>query len=282
MVKNRKGIKHKIYFWLKIVFLTLLAVIQLFPLIWLLDFSLCKSNQLFGENILVWPNPPQWINYYQAIFESHFFTYFKNSIIINGLAVIFVVIFAIMAAFACTRMRWKLKPFVSMVFLLGLMIPTHATILPNYLVFSRLKITDTIFALLLPYVAFQFSMAFLLTSSYLESIPVSLEESALLDGCGIHRMLFQLILPLMKPSITTVAITTFLSNWNEFLSAMTYLKTDQWKTLPFLVLEFTGLYSSDYALQFAVMAMSALPALVVYIFMNKSIVKGIAVGAVKG
>ena len=92
----------------------------------------------------------------------------------------------------------------------------------------------------------------------------------------------QIILPLMRFSITTVAIMSFLSNWNEFLSAMTYLKTDRWKTLPFLVLEFTGLYSSDYAVQFAVMALSALPALLVYFLMNKSIVKGIAVGAVKG
>lgn len=282
MVQDKNNFSYKLRMVLRVILLTLLAIIQLFPLLWLIDFSLCESSQLFGSSILVWPDPPQWGNYYQAIFQSHFFLYLKNSVLINTLSIFLVVVFSMMCAFACTRMEWKLRGVVSLLLLLGLMIPPHATILPNYLVFSKLKLTDTIWALLLPYVAFPLSTGFLLTSSYLQTIPRSLEESALLDGCGIYRMIFQIILPLMKSSITTVAIMTFLSNWNEFLSAMTYLKTDRWKTLPFLVLEFTGLYSSDYAVQFAVMTLSALPALLVYFLMNKSIVKGIAVGAVKG
>ncbi len=282
MVRDKSSITYKVRAITRVFLLALLAIIQLFPLIWLIDYSLCQSSQLFGESVLVWPNPPQWGNYFQAIFKSNFFLYLKNSILINALAIIFVCVFSMMSAYACTRMQWKLKGAVSIVFLLGLMIPSHATILPNYLVFSKLKITDTIWALLLPYVAFPLSTGFLLTSSYLQTVPRSLEESALLDGCGIYRMLFQIILPLMKSSITTVAIMTYLANWNEFLSAMTYLKSPTWKTLPFLVLEFTGLYSSDYAVQFAVMTLSALPALIIYVLLNKNIIKGVAVGAIKG
>ena len=129
---------------LRVILLTLPAIIQLFPLLWLIDFSLCESSQLFGSSILVWPDPPQWGNYYQAIFQSHFLLYLKNSVLINTLSIFLVVVFSMMCAFACTRMEWKLRGAVSILLLLGLMIPPHATILPNYLVFSKLKLADTI------------------------------------------------------------------------------------------------------------------------------------------
>lgn len=282
MVIDKKSAKSKIFSVIRTVLLACFALVQLFPLIWLLDFSLAESSQLFGENVLVALNPPHWENYYKAIFQSHFFLYLRNSVLVNGLAIFFVLLFSVMAAFACTRMQWKLRSTVYLILLLGLMIPSYSALLPNFLVFTKLKLTNTIWALLLPYVAFPFSTGFLLTSGYMESLPRSLEESALIDGCGVYRMLFQIIVPLMKSSLTTVAIITYLTNWNEFLTAMTYLSKHTWKTLPFLVLEFTGQYSSDYAVQFATMALAAIPALIVYIAMNKSIVKGVAAGAIKG
>lgn len=119
-------------------------------------------------------------------------------------------------------------------------------------------------------------------TSFLESIPVELEEAAVMDGCGIYRIIFQIITPMLKSSIATVAIMTFLNNWNEFMMASTYLSSQKWKTLPFSVLEFTGQYSSNYAVQFAVMALTAAPAVIVYILLNKHITKGAAMGAVKG
>lgn len=121
-----------------------------------------------------------------------------------------------------------------------------------------------------------------LMTSFLESIPVELEEAAVMDGCGIYRIIFQIITPMLKSSIATVAIMTFLNNWNEFMMASTYLSSQKWKTLPFSVLEFTGQYSSNYAVQFAVMALTAAPAVIVYILLNKHITKGAAMGAVKG
>ncbi len=282
MVIDKKSAKSRVFSVIRTVLLACFALVQLFPLIWLLDFSLAESTQLFGENVLVALNPPHWENYNKAIFQSHFFLYLRNSVLVNGLAIFFVLLFSVMAAFACTRMQWKLRSTVYLILLLGLMIPSYSALLPNFLVFTKLKLTNTIWALLLPYVAFPFSTGFLLTSGYMESLPRSLEESALIDGCGVYRMLFQIIVPLMKSSLTTVAIITYLTNWNEFLTAMTYLSKHTWKTLPFLVLEFTGQYSSDYAVQFATMALAAIPALIVYIAMNKSIVKGVAAGAIKG
>lgn len=264
------------------IVLSIVAVIQIFPLIWLVDFSLASSTEMFTKGLLIIPEKIQWKNYAIAFTEGHFLHYLKNSILINGLAVILVIIISIMAAYACRRMRWKLSGFVKTILLLGMMIPIHATLLPNYKIYNAVGLTDTIWALLIPYVAFSLPQGLFLMTGFIESIPWELEEAAVMDGCGIYRIVFQIITPMLKPSIATVAIMTFLNNWNEFMMASTYLSSPTWKTLPFSVLEFTGQYSSNYAVQFAVMALTAAPAVIVYICLNKHITKGVAMGAVKG
>lgn len=264
------------------VILIIVAVIQIFPLIWLLDFSLASSSEMFTNGLLIIPKKIQWGNYVKAFVDGNFLWYLKNSVLINGLAVFLVIVVSIMSAFACRRMKWKLSALVKTLLLMGLMIPIHATLLPNYKIYSQLGLTDTIWALLIPYVAFSLPQGLFLMTSFMESIPVELEEAAVMDGCGIYRIIFQIITPMLKSSIATVAIMTFLNNWNEFMMASTYLSSDKWKTLPFSVLEFTGEYSSNYAVQFAVMALTAAPAVIVYIILNKHITKGVAMGAVKG
>ncbi len=264
------------------VILLAVAVIQVFPLIWLVDFSLASSNELFTSGLLIIPKEIQWGNYVKAFVDGNFLHYLKNSILINGLAVLFVLVISIMAAFACKRMKWKLSGLVRTLLLLGMMIPIHATLLPNYKIYSMLGIKDTIWALLIPYVAFSLPQAMFLMTGFLEGVPVELEEAAVMDGCGIYRVVFQIVTPMLKPSIATVSIMTFLNNWNEFMMASMYLDSPKWKTLPFSILEFTGQYSSNYAVQFAVMALAAAPAVVIYILLNKHITKGVAMGAVKG
>ena len=277
--KKKKSKAGKIALW---VVLIAVAVIQIFPLVWLVDFSLASSTEMFTSGLLIIPQKIQWGNYVKAFVDGHFLLYLKNSILINGLAVVLVILVSIMTAFACRRMQWKLSGLVKTLLLMGMMIPIHATLLPNYKIYSQLGLTDTIWALLIPYVAFSLPQGLFLMTSFLESIPVELEEAAVMDGCGIYRIIFQIITPMLKSSIATVAIMTFLNNWNEFMMASTYLSSQKWKTLPFSVLEFTGQYSSNYAVQFAVMALTAAPAVIVYILLNKHITKGAAMGAVKG
>ncbi|MBD5448722.1 MAG: carbohydrate ABC transporter permease [Lachnospiraceae bacterium] len=278
MKENGKKIS-KVILW---VVLIIVAVIQLFPLIWLVDFSLGSSNEMFTNGLLIIPEKIRWDNYVKAFVDGNFLHYLRNSVLINTLAVLFVVIISIMAAFACQRMKWKLSGLVSTLLVMGMMIPIHATLLPNYKIYSTLHLTDTLWALLIPYVAFSLPQGMFLMTGFIQSVPKELEEAAVMDGCGIYRIVFQIITPLLKPSIATVAIMTFLNNWNEFMMASTYLSTPTWKTLPFSVLEFTGEYSSNYAVQFAVMALTAAPAVIVYVILNKHITKGVAMGAVKG
>lgn len=277
--EKKKSMAGRVILWMVLI---LVAVIQIFPLIWLADFSLASSNEMFTSGLLIIPEKIQWGNYVKAFTDGHFLQYLKNSVLINGLAVLLVLIISIMAAYACKRMKWKLSGTVKTILLLGMMIPIHATLLPNYKIYNMLNLTDTIWALLIPYVAFSLPQALFLMTSFLDSIPIELEEAAVMDGCGIYRIVFQIVTPMLKPSIATVSIMTFLNNWNEFMMASTYLSSPKWKTLPFSVLEFTGQYSSNYAVQFAVMALTAAPAVIVYVILNKHITKGVAMGAVKG
>lgn len=274
--------RNKIGRKITVAAMIVVAAIQMFPLIWLIDFSLCNSNELFTSGILVWPEKIQWNNYYLAFTDGNFLHYLRNSLLINSLAVILVIVISVMAAYACDRMVWKLSNVARILMVMGMMIPIHATLLPNYMIYDRLGLNDTIWALLIPYVAFSLPQGFFLTSSFMSSIPKELEEAAIIDGCGVYRVIGIVIFPLMKSSIVTVSIMTYLNNWNEFMLATTYLSSKTWKTLPFSILEFTGQYSSNYAVQFAVMALSAAPALLIYILLNKHITKGVAMGAVKG
>ncbi|MEE0420413.1 MAG: carbohydrate ABC transporter permease [Lachnospiraceae bacterium] len=264
------------------VCLIIMAVIQIFPLVWLLDFSVASSNEMFTNGLLIIPEKLRLDNYVTAFVDGHFLLYLRNSVVINVTAVVLVIVISIISAYAITRMKWKLSGLVKTLLLLGMMIPIHATLLPNYVIYDKVGITDTFWALLIPYVAFSLPQGLFLTCSFMESIPRELEEAAIMDGCGIYRIIGSIITPLMKSSMATVAIMTFLNNWNEFMMASTYLSSNKWKTLPFSVLEFTGQYSSNYSVQFAVMALTAMPAVVVYVLLNKHITKGAALGAVKG
>lgn len=276
---KKKMSAGKVILWGILIFV---AVVQIFPLVWLLDFSLASSNEMFTNGLLIIPEKIQWGNYVKAFVDGNFLHYLKNSLLINGLAVVLVLLVSIMAAFACLRMQWKLNGFVKTLLLMGMMIPIHATLLPNYKIYSTLHMTDTIWALLIPYVAFSLPQGLFLMTSFMNAVPAELEEAAVMDGCGIYRIIFQIITPILKPSIATVSIMTFLNNWNEFMMASTYLSSPKWKTLPLSVLEFTGQYSSNYAVQFAVMALTAAPAVIIYVILNKHITKGVAMGAVKG
>jgi raffinose/stachyose/melibiose transport system permease protein len=264
------------------IVLFLVAAIQLFPLIWLVNFSFASSTEMFTHGILIKPERIRWDNYYKAFTDGHFMLYLKNSLLVNTLAVFLVLTISVMAAFACTRMRWKLAPVVRNLLLLGMMIPIHATILPNYIIYNNIHLTDTLWAILIPYVAFSLPQGLFLTAGYMDSIPREIEEAAIIDGCGIYRLIAVIITPMLQVSLVTVAIMTYLNNWNEFIMAMTYLSSRTWKTLPFSILEFTGQYRSDYAVQFAVMALTAAPAVLIYILLNKHITKGVALGSVKG
>lgn len=267
---------------LLVVFMVIFSILQIFPIIWLLDFSLCRSGDLFVSGVLKWPDKLQFINYKTAWVDGKILMHLFNSVLITGITLVATVFFSVTIGYAVTRMKWKFSSLVLNIILLGMMIPIEATLLPNFMVFSKLGINNSYLGLILPYIAFSLPMGVFIMTGFLKTLPRALEESAVIDGCGIFGIIFRIVFSVTKPAIITIAITAFINNWNEFIMMQTYLRSDTLKTLPYAVFRFQGQYSSNYAVQFAVMLLVALPSLLIYLFLNEQVTKGITVGAVKG
>ncbi len=276
------ALQHRLAEGLIVVLLFLFALLQLFPLVWLVDFSLLKSGDFFGSEVLKWPDPPQFQNYVIAWERGRIPLFLLNSLLVCGVSVAVTLYLALTLSYALKRLQWRLSKFFLIVILLGMMIPIHTTLLPNFIVFSLLGIRDNYFSLIIPYVAFSMPLAVFIMTGFLESVPKSLDESAIIDGCGYFAVVFKIIMPVTKPALVTIMILTFISCWNEFIMAATYLSNEDLKTLPFAIYKFTNQFGADYSLQFAVMVMGTIPSLALYFIFNKQIIKGIMVGAVKG
>ncbi|TMQ24460.1 MAG: carbohydrate ABC transporter permease [Deltaproteobacteria bacterium] len=261
--------------------LAVFAVMQLFPLVWMFVYSLHRSGDLFGGDLLSIPDDPQWDNYARVWVHGEIVRYGLNSLIVVTASTVASTVLSFCMGYAITRMRWRRKRIVLGAIVLGMVVPVHATLLPNFLWFGQFGLIDTRLGLILPYVAFTLSFNTLVYAAHFRSLPVALEEAALLDGASWPRILWTVIAPLARPATVTVAVMTFLTCWNEFIMANTYLASDELRTLPFSIIRFQGEYSGDYAAQFACMVIVAVPAVILYLWFSKHIMAGATAGAVK-
>jgi raffinose/stachyose/melibiose transport system permease protein len=262
--------------------LVLIALLQLFPLLWVSCYSLLKSGDLFGKEFLKFPTHPVWHNYVRAWVDGKVPLYFFNSLVVVTISTAFSTFFSFCMAYAITRMQWRLKAVALGAVTMGMVVPIHTTLLPNFIWFGYFHLIDTRLGLIIPYVAFTLSFNTLIYMGQFKRLPKSLEEAALMDGASWPRILWSIVAPLALPATMTVGVMTFLTNWNEFIMANTYLATDDLRTLPFSIIRFQGQYSSDYAVQFACMVLVAVPALLLYFIFSKRIMEGATAGAIKG
>ncbi len=262
--------------------LAVLALLQVFPLLWVLNYSLVKTGDLFGPELLKLPVVPEWGNYIRAWVDGKIARYFLNSAIVVGASVVASTFLSFCLAYSVTRMQWKLRAVVLAAVTMGMVVPIHTTLLPNFIWFSYFRLIDTHLGLIIPYVAFTLSFNTLVYIGQLKTLPRSMEESAFIDGASWPRILWSVVSPMSGPATVTVFVMTFLTNWNEFIMAYIYLATDDLRTLPFSIIKFQGLYRSEVAIQFAVMALVAAVPLVLYFFFSKWIMAGVTAGALKG
>lgn len=273
-----KKIKKHIIF----AVLLIIALLQIFPLYWLITFSLKTNNEIFGDNVMGLPKYWRWENYTTALNDGGILRYFLNSMIYSGLTVIIVGILTAMAAYAIARMRWKWKNVIFSVFTLGIMIPTQAALLPLFQVLDKLGLKGGYLGLLIPYIAFGIPMSVMILTGFYKSIPREMEEAAYMDGCGIMKCFIRIMLPMIKPSLATASIFTFLGSWNELLFANTLVDSDAYRTLPVGIMSFAGQYSTDWGLIGAGMVIATLPTIIVYSFFSNQVQESLIAGAVKG
>lgn len=260
----------------------ILLVTQLYPLLWLLLYSMKTNEEILSGSFFALPHVPQWENFRNAIEAGSYFRYLFNSVKVTFITMGSVLLLSSMVAFAISRFRWRYGQAVMVVFLIGMMIPMQATLLPLMKMFKQISILNTHWALILPYIAFQTPIAVFILSGFMKSIPHEIEESAVVDGAGILRIFLHITVPVSIPPMMTVSILTFINVWNEYILAATFISKQALKTLPFGVNSFVSQYSVNYGAIGAFLVLGALPVVIIYFLLADKITKGMVAGAVKG
>ena len=265
-----------------LLFLSVLVVTQVYPLLWLFLYSFKTNEEILSGNFFALPQSPQWSNYVSAFSGGDYLRYLWNSIFVTTVTMTCVIILSSLAAFAISRFRWRYGQVVLLLFLIGMMIPMQATLLPLMIIFKNMNILDTHLSIILPYIAFSMPIAIFILNGFMKSIPGEIEESAIMDGASILRVYWNIMLPISVPPIMTVCILTFINIWNEYILASIFISSNNLKTLPFGVNSFVGQYSVNYGAIGAFLVLGALPVIVVYFLLADKITQGMVAGAVKG
>lgn len=263
-------------------FLIIVAFVQVYPLIWLAFFSLKDNSEIFSGDVAGFPKKLLWSNYTKALSDGNVMNYFGNSVLVTAASIILVLILSSMAAYAITRMNWKLSNATMTLILLGMMVPIHAALLPLFMVLKSLHLLNTYWSLIIPYVAFGIPMAVFILGSFFKGVPRELEESAVMDGCGVYRTYFYIILPLIRPAIATVSIFTFLSCWNELMFAVTFINDTHYQTLTVGMMSMVGTYITQWGIIGAGLMITTIPTVIIYLLLNKQVQQSMIAGAVKG
>jgi raffinose/stachyose/melibiose transport system permease protein len=280
--KMDKSLWGKIGYGLLYFFLGIFAVIQIYPLLWLVLFSLKTNKEVFGMSPFSLPQDPQWGNYVKVWTQGSIGVYFFNSVWMTLLAVFITVILASFVTFAVTRMQWKLSGLVLGLFMVGYMIPLHSTLIPLFSFYNKINLIDNPLSIILSYVAFNLPITIMILLGFYKTLPREIEEAAVMDGCSVHRIFFQITLPMTIPVLSTTVIINMIYNWNEFVFVNTFISSDHWKTLTVGINNFVGQYLTDWGAIGATLVISIIPILIAFIFLSDKIVEGMSSGSVKG
>lgn len=262
------------------VFMILIAITFLYPIIFMTLLSLKDTTELYSNPFGL---PKQWLfSNYTSLGE--FFNvgeYFLNSLIYTGGTVVLVLLFGSMYAYGAARLEFKLKNAAINYISMGLFVPVAVVIVPLFLITKQLGIRNTYFGLILPYTAFFLSASILMFYAFFKNLPYTLEEAAMIDGCGIIKSFFLILLPIVKPAIAMQFILNFLNAWNEFFMSYLLVTDAHKRSIPIGLLNFfisTGINKWGYI--GAAMVIASVPTLVVYIIFHNQVEKALTAGSI--
>ena len=275
--KSNPGVKTLVY-----ILLVIWAFINIFPIYFMFTFSLKSNEEIFGKNVVGLPQKWLWSNYVSALNTGNMGRYFVNSVLVTAVSIVISIGAAMMATYAITRIKWKGAAFTNAFFMLGLTIPLQASIVPVYVILSKLHWLNHYSTLIIPYSAFTLSMSILICTGFMVDIPFDLDEAARIDGCGPWGTFGRIIVPLLKPAYATIGIYAFLQCWNEFMFANVFISDSQHRTLPVGIKALSGAYTTDWGPIGAALVIATFPTLIVYIILCRRIQDSFIAGAVKG
>lgn len=265
------------------IFISLVAMVSVYPLIYMLFNSFKNNNEIFSTNIFGPPTNFRIENYINAVTQFNMPLFFKNSAVVAITTVICTVFIAITFSYATARMKWKLANVARTYGIIGMFIPVQIIIIPLVIIVRDLHIQHSLLAIIIPYIAFNLSFTSMVFYASFRSIPYEMEEAAAIDGASIYTTFFKIILPLVKPAMATTAIFIFLNSWNELFTAMIVINDNALKTLPLGLLYFQGQFATDWGASSAALVIASLPPIIFYLIFSKQVESALTVGAaVKG
>ena len=269
-VKGRRNYLGGFFSW---VWLAIIII----PVYYVVITTFKDQGAYFTQNPLGLPNPPT-LTAYQQVVEAGIIRYFFNSVIVTVGAVIPLVLFSFLASYAIVRGDSRLLRFSRTLFLLGLAIPLQATIIPIYLIITKIHMYDTLGALILPSIAFGIPLSVLILSNFIRDVPRELFESMRLDGCTDWQMAWKLAFALTRPAIVTVGIYNGLNVWNGFLFALILTQSPEKRVMPLALWAFQGEYQVNIPAVLAAVVLSTLPILILYILGRRQLLRGLTAG----
>jgi raffinose/stachyose/melibiose transport system permease protein len=280
-VRKRHVFKKKLPRFFQYLVLSIVTLIILVPIVIMVFGALKTRGEMFTHPYTP-PIPLHWENFSQVLATGSFWSMLRNSLVVMLATTFGVVAASSLAAFVFARMQFRGKELAFNFLTLGLMFPITVAIMPVYLVIRQMQLIDSLLAVILVQTAFGVAGNTLILRGFFLSIPVELQDAASIDGCSTFGFFWRILLPLAKPALAAVAALTMIVSWNDLLTPLVLLNSDSLWTLPLGTMQFQGQYSSDLALTAAFVTLSALPAILFYIFAERQIVAGLTAGALKG
>lgn len=287
MVENKKGVSPS-----KIIIYTILslwALTTIYPFIWVILNSFKKKGLIRSNSFSLPIGEAFTLDNYKLAFErSNVVSAYRNSIIVSGSVTIVVMLLAGLAAYALARYAFKGKGLVNSLIIASMMFPVFSTIIPVFRMLHSAGIAGTgkvgmsLLSTILPQIAGNLSFAIVVLMGYIKGLPIDLEEAAYLEGCNVFQIFFKVIVPMAKPSFATVAIFTFLWSYNDLFTQMFFIDYKDAYTITLLLNEISSQAGVNYGLMTAAVVLVVVPVLIVYIFLQKYIIKGMTAGALKG
>ncbi len=273
--------RRRLALMITFVVLSVGSVMYLVPFFWMLSTSLKTPVQVYDYPVTWFPNPVDWANYPDIFIEAPFLTYTINTVVLTVIGVAGSILSSALAAYGFARFRFRMREPLFIVMLATMMIPIWVTIVPLYIMMSRIGWIDTYLPLLVPaFFAAPFN-TFLLRQFFL-GIPLEMDEAARIDGAGSIRILFTIILPQSKPALLIVGLYSFLLYWNDYIGPLIFLQSQDKFPLSLGISNFVSAQSQNFPLMMAASMFSMLPCIVLFFVAQKWFMQGVVVSGVKG
>lgn len=278
--KKRKK-KFKISTLIIYIILIFWSLTTIFPFVWVINNSFKESSEVLRSSFSL-PKEFTWMNYETAFERMNVLNAYKQSLIISGTVTICVMLLSAFMAFALSRYEFKFKKVISSLIVASLMFPVFSTIIPVFKMMVQANLISHNLAVILPQIAGNLSFATIVMKGFVDSIPIEMEEAAYMEGAKVFQVFRKIIVPLCKPSLSTVAIFTFMWSYNDLFVQSIMIRDNTKYPVSKLLQTISSQYGTDFGLMASSVTLIVVPVVIIYIFLQKNIIKGLTAGAVKG